>query len=171
MAPPLRIEGAAELKKALAELPKATARNVQQRVLLKHAQPMVETAKALAPARPHGGKLRASITATTKRPRGYKAPSSRAFAYTRATGGSAAQARAAAAAVGTAPVLVFIGPGRLGRAIWNEFGTVKMRPQPYLRPAWDAHKRTMLNGVGRDMWIEIDKAAKRVAKKRAKRGP
>lgn len=134
---------------------------------MKHAAPVVETAKRLAPVRL--GYLRKSIRAQTKRPRGYKAPAARAFAYTRAMGGTVSEARAASAAVGTAPVIVFIGPGRNPQALFMEFGTSHNPPQPYLRPAWDQHKGTMLKGIGADMWAEIDKAAKRLAKKRSKR--
>ena len=45
------VEGLAALDKALAELPKATARNVLKRTLDKAAQPIVEEAKTLTPFR------------------------------------------------------------------------------------------------------------------------
>lgn len=162
--------GLAETKRALAELKKATQRDVQFRALLKAAQPMVATAKALAPARPRGGKLRASITVSKIAPRGYKKPAARAFAFTRAMGGTVSQARAAAAAAGSAPSIVFIGPGRLGRAWWNEFGTSKMPPHPYLRPAFDLHRREMVQTLARELDKEVKAAAARVARKRMKNG-
>jgi hypothetical protein len=40
-----------------------------------------------------------------------------------------------------------------------------MPAQPFLRPAWDAGKRGVLNEFGRLLWAEIDKAAKRQARK------
>lgn len=166
------IKGWEELKKALAELPKATQRNVQVRVLMKHAQPIVATAKALAP-KGETLQLSTGILATTKRPRGYKAPAQRAFAQTLAAGGSQAQARAAAKEAGSAPVLVFIGPdrkahGRLHVDIWQEFGTKFAPAHPYMRPAMDQHRKGMLEGIGKDMGREIEAAGARLAKKRAK---
>jgi hypothetical protein len=37
-----------------------------------------------------------------------------------------------------------------------------------LRPAWDANKNGVLTSIGRELWIAIDKAAKRLARKAAK---
>jgi HK97 gp10 family phage protein len=163
----LKVEGLAELKKALEQLPKATARNVQQRVLLKRAQPVVQAAKAKAPVRT--GMLRDSIHATTKRPRGRRTASARAFASTRGAGGSVAEAKAAAKGAGGSLVEVFIGPGRLAQASLQEFGTRHHPPHPYMRPAWDAEQRRVLDGIADDMWAEISKASARLARRRAKR--
>jgi HK97 gp10 family phage protein len=167
MAVTVRVDGLRELKAALEELPKSTARGVQQRVLLKRAQLIVTSAKAKAPV--EHGDLRDSIHATTKRPRGHKTPAARAFAQTMATGGSIAQAKAASKAAGAAPVEVFVGPGRMPQASLQEFGTRHHGPHPYLRPAWDENKAKMLDGIGKDMWEEIRKTAERAARRQAKR--
>jgi HK97 gp10 family phage protein len=159
------MSGLRELKAALEELPKSTARRVQERVLLKRAQPVVTTAKAKAPVQ--FGDLRDSIQATTRRPKGHKTPAARAFAQTRAMGGSTAQARAASKAAGPAFVEVFIGPGRMPQASLQEFGTSHHPPHPYMRPAWDENKGKVLDGIGKDLWDEINKSAARIAKRKA----
>jgi len=161
----IKVEGLRELKAALDELPKATARNVQQRVLLKRAQPIVAAAKAKVPVRT--GALRAAIRATTTRPRGHKAASSRAFA---AAGGGAA-GRAAAKAAGTSSVEVFIGPvGQLPQAGQTEWGNRNQPPRSYLRSSWDEGKEALQAGIKADLWTEIQKAAARRAKRQAKLG-
>jgi len=160
----ITVEGMRELKAALDELPKATARRVQQRVLLNRAKPIVAAAKAKVPVR--AGNLRNAIRATTTRPRGYKPASSRAFA---AAGGGAA-GRAAAKAAGASAVEVFIGPvGRLPQAGQQEWGNQYQPPQGYLRPAWDAGKQALQAGFKADLWAEIQKAAARRAKRQTKR--
>lgn len=162
MAVRFKIDGLRELKAALDELPKATSRAVQRRVLLKRAQPVVDAAKAKAPVRL--GDLRDSIHATTKRPPGHKSASARAFA---AAGGGAA-GRAAAKAAGGTPVEVFIGPGRHPQATFQEFGTRHHPPQPYMRPAWDEQGPGVHDGIADDMWDEIRKTAARRAKRKAR---
>jgi HK97 gp10 family phage protein len=49
-----------------------------------------------------------------------------------------------------------------------EFGTQHSSPKPFLRPAWDAGKMQVLDGVGDDMWAEIKKALARQARRLAK---
>lgn len=164
----IKVEGLTELKAALDELPKATARNVQRRVLLNRAQPIVAAAKAKVPVRT--GNLRDAIRATTTRPRGHKAASSRAFAKVRGMGGSVAEARAAAGEAGASSVEVFIGPaGRLPQAGQQEWGNRNHPPHAYLRPAWDEGKEALQAGIKADLWTEIQKAAARRAKKLAQR--
>jgi HK97 gp10 family phage protein len=158
----LKLEGLAGLKKALDDLPKATSKNVQRRVLLKRAQIVVDSAKAKAPVRL--GHLRRSIIATTKRPAGRASASRRAFA---AAGGGAA-GRAASKAAGASMVEVFVGPGRHPQAGQQEFGNRNHPPHPYLRPAWDESQRRVLDGIADDMWAEIAKAGARLAKKAAR---
>jgi len=162
----VKIEGLKGLKEALEKLPRATSRNVQRRVLLRRAQPIVDAAKSLAPVRT--AKLQQSIIATTKRPRGQKTAAAQAFGEVIGRGGSKAAARAAAKEAGSSLVAVFIGPGRLAQAGQQEFGNKNHPPHPYLRPAWDQHQRSVLDGIADDMWAEINKAAARLAKKAAR---
>ena len=58
--------------------------------------------------------------------------------------------------------------GPLPQAHLQEFGTKDQPPQPFMRPAWDAEKRGVLEGIKDDLWAEIKKAAARLAKKALK---
>ena len=156
----VKLEGLRELEKALRDLPKATAKRVQQRVLMKRAKPIAEAAKSKAPVWSEA--LKKSIQATTKRPRGHKTAAARAFA----SAGGGAAGRAAAKAAGGTPAEVFIVAGRLPQAHMVEFGSVNNRPVGYMRGAWDEHKRGTLDDIARDLWDEIQRAAARAAKRR-----
>jgi HK97 gp10 family phage protein len=165
----VQVIGLKECQEALQQLPKATARNVQARVLLARARPIVAYAKALAPVR--FGDLVRSIQATTARPAGNKTAAAQAFASTIGAGGSKEAAQAAARAAGPSPVEVFIGPGRNPQSSLQEFGTRHHPPQPYMRPAWDFGKNEALNGIAKDLWDEIQKSVARRAQNQAKRTP
>lgn len=165
----MKVEGLKELDKALAELPKATARNVLVRALKKAAEPMRAAAAAKAPVLT--GKLRDSVVFTTKKPKYHDMGS---VAYYFAMRGGASKDEAAAAMRGArqqypnAFAEVFMGPTRRKVGYWQEFGTVNMSPNPFMRPAWDAHKRKTVDVFSAILEAEIDKSAKRLAKKRAK---
>lgn len=60
------------------------------------------------------------------------------------------------------------GLGTLYYATHDEFGTVDTPPQPFMRPAWDAGKAGLLDDVKDGLTVEIAKAAKRVAAKKAR---
>lgn len=137
-----KIEGLSDLDNALGQLPKATAKNVLARVALKRLAPMVEDMKERAPE-DHGG-LKASIIATTKRPKG---------------GGSEPR---------RSTVEAFAGPGRHPKALQQEFGNEHHGPQPYVRPAWDNGSDALLDGIAEDLGDEISAAATRLARKQAK---
>jgi HK97 gp10 family phage protein len=163
----VRIEGLRELDRALAELPKATARNVLRRVLTKRARPIVETAKQLVPV--DTGRLRDSIAVSprlgTKAGNAEYAAAMRAGLGKEAAASALRDARRAAGGQGSFAE-VYVGPGRLPHAHMVEFGTAKMAPRPYLRPAWDAHKDGILDGIKDDLWMEIQKSAARLARRR-----
>jgi len=148
----VQIEGLRELEQALGELPKATARNVLRRVLMKRAQPIVDTARQLVPV--DSGQLRDSIAVSTKL--GTKAGKSGFAAAMRAGLGKEAavqamrDARRAARGQGSFAE-VYVGPGRLPHAHMVEFGTSKMTPRPYWRPAFDANKDGILDGIKEDL--------------------
>ena len=157
----VKIDGLKEIEAALKNLSKSTARRVQQRVLMKRAEPIRDAAKAKVPVRT--GALKAGIIATVKRPRGHKTAAARAFAG--AGGGKAG--RAAAKAAGGTPAEVFVVTPRLPQAHMVEFGSVNNpQPVPYMRNSWDALKHGTLDGIAKDLWAEIQKAAARSAKRR-----
>jgi len=149
----VKVEGLAELATALQGLTKATARNVLKRVLTKRAQPMAATMRGLAPDDPATtGKrdLKTSIGVGTKlskrqaRMHRKEHKDDKQFAE------------------------VFVGAGPLPQAHLTEYGGPNNSPVGYGRSSWDQHQDSILAGLKDDLWTEIDKTAKRLAKKRAK---
>jgi HK97 gp10 family phage protein len=141
----VKVEGLKELVDAFRELPKATGKNVIKRILTKRAQPIERQAAAGAPKRT--GKLKRSITISTKLSRRQKSTVRQDKSY----------------------VEIYIGPGQQPQAIMQEFGTFKDKPQPFMRPAWDQNKGVLLNDLKKDLWAEIERAAARLAKKKGGR--
>jgi HK97 gp10 family phage protein len=148
-----RVEGLSELATALAALPKATARNVLRRALMKRGQPMADTMRALVPDDPTSpesvdlkGSIGVGIKLSKRQARLHRKENKddRQFAD------------------------VFVGAGPKPHAHLQEFGTFFHGPQPYVRPAWDQHQNEILDGLKDDLWAEIDKAAKRHARKLAR---
>lgn len=161
-----RIDGLRETEAALAELGKSLGRSVLRRVAIKALEPMQATAQQLAPNDPDTqASIAETIIVTTKRPKGEKSAAARAYAS--AGGGSAG--KAAAKAAGGGEVTVFMGPNRDPKAVQQEFGNVNHGPQPFMRPAWDEHKRPALDFVGDELWSEISKTAARKAKREARK--
>lgn len=152
MAGKVSLEGFSDLDKALGEFTKATAKGVLRRVLLKAGQPMADTMKALAPDDPGtgGGDLKSSIGVSTKLSK------RQARAHRKIFKNDKASAEA------------FVGPGP-DPAAWNqEFGNVNHGPQPFARPAWDQHQRETLEMIKSELAAEIEKTAKRMAKRAAR---
>ncbi len=144
----VHVEGLSELKTTLRELlPDRTARNVMKRVLIQVAQPVAATAERLAPVRT--GQLRRTIGVGTKLTR---------------------RQRAMHRKVDPNDVNVFIGAGAVPQAHLREYGSDGHPAQPFLRPAWDTHKRAVLEGIKDAMWREIEKSVKRLARKKARAG-
>lgn len=145
MATAFKLEGFKELDRALGQLPKATAKNVLRRTLKKAAQPLDDDASAAAPFLTGG--LQKSVITGTRLTR-----SQRGGSYLR-TSNYYAEIH-----VGTA----------LSKGIFTEFGTFKDDAQPWFRPAWEANKTVALKIISTELKNEIEKAAKRYAKKLAK---
>lgn len=143
----VKIEGLAELQTVLRELPDATAKNVVRRILRKRGEPIAEAARQRAPY--DQGDLKDSIavgTRLTKRQRRLHRK------------------------IDPSDIEVYIGPGSLPQAHLQEFGTQEIPAQPFMRPAWDRNRESVLHNLRVDLWNEIQKAAGRLARKRAKRG-
>jgi len=153
------IKGGRELEAALYglgqdRLIKATLK----RALLKAARPAVATAQRLAPKDTErmANKIAVTSTLARRQRRGgqYRRDPNVAWVY-----------------IGTSPR----GPGTL-----QEFGTgpryhkktrkfVGATPaHPFMRPAWEQHKMQILEDFSRELWIQIDKSAKRLAKRSLK---
>jgi HK97 gp10 family phage protein len=152
----VKVAGLRELDAALGELPKATAKAVLRRVGIKALQPVAERARELAPDDPEtgGNDLRSSIGVGARL--------------------SPRQAKLNRKAIRTGEAEkyfqeVYAGAGPVPHAHLQEFGTAHHAPQPFLRPAWESGKAGVLETVKTELGGEIDKAAKRVAARAAKK--
>lgn len=139
-----KFEGGRELEAALKKLPRATAKNVTRRVLKKEGQPIAEDARDNAPTL--SGRLRDDVTVGTRLNRR-----------------QAAMARR----LGKAQVEVHIGVNDPA-GVQNEFGNEHQAPQPFFRKAWDSNSANVLRGIASGLWTEIEKSAKRLARKAAR---
>jgi|GEM_PF-625389 HK97 gp10 family phage protein len=165
----VKIEGLAELEKALLEMSTATARNVMRRALTKAAEPIAEEARRLAPFR--AGNLKKGIRVWTK---AVNNVGKAEFRSVLRDGGSTEEAvaamraarREARAAGSKAPTVeVWVAPTNVPQATLQEFGTVNNDAQPFMRPAWDKHRDGTFEAIKTEMKTEISKAAARAARK------
>lgn len=141
----VRIEGLRQLDQALGELGKAAGKAVLRRVGKKALEPMRAAAEAQAPRLE--GHLQRSVAVSTKLTK--------------------RQARLARKRGGKASVMVHMGPNDPS-AVPQEFGAKGDPPQPFMRPAFDAHARGAIEIVGDTLGGEIMKTARRQAARRAK---
>jgi HK97 gp10 family phage protein len=166
----MELKGFRELEKALVELPRATSRNVLRRALKGSAEPIAEAAREKAPydeKREAGEHLRDSIkiesnirnmTGLSDYGRVLRSGGSQREAV-----GALRSARRGGGSEGTR-VTVRIGP-TAPHAHLLEFGTVKMAPHPYMRPAWDQEGGHALETIKQNVTVEIVKAAARIKRK------
>lgn len=148
----VRLEGFRELERALAELPKATGKNVLRRVGRGALEPMADVAAARAPVRT--GKLAYSISVSEK-------------ATPRATWN-----KGRFRALPSTGIVMAMGPGKfagvLNYATFDEFGTVDTPAFAFMRAAWDGGAVKALDYIKDNLKIEIDKSAAKLARKRAR---
>jgi hypothetical protein len=144
----VKIEGLRELDASLGELPRATGKNVLRRVGRKNLQPFADDMQARAPEL--DGHLKRKIGVGTKLTRRQASLHRKIFKDDRAS------------------VELFAGAGGDPAAVQQEFGNNQHPPQPFGRPAYDAWKGTAVHKIAADLWTEIDKAAKRLARKTAR---
>ncbi|UFS64393.1 HK97 gp10 family phage protein [Paracoccus denitrificans] len=160
----MSVQGLADVEKALDNLSKSVGRTVLRRALRKAAEPMRDRARNLVPV--DDGDLRDSIIV------GGMLNKSQRSKHRKLT----AEERSA--------IELFVGPsyklgagGRHGHLV--EFGTAPhvvggvfagaqhpgSAPQPFMRPAFDAEARPTIERLKPLLWAEIDRAARRQAKK------
>jgi HK97 gp10 family phage protein len=132
----VKIEGLRELQRALQSLPEAISRDIMTAVLAAHGRPIAAAAATLAPS--DSGELAASIHVSSRL-------SSRQASMHRPED--------------PADVEVFIGPRPLPYAHIVEFGSAQMEARPYMRPAWESNKASVLDGIRADLWREIARKA------------
>lgn len=156
----VKVEGLRELNQALEDLPKATSRNVVKRTLIKALLPMEAIASAHAPELT--GELKESIDISQKLSSRQKRLHQAEF------GGKAVRTAEGFKSDPKTEVFVFMGPRPGSKTIVQEFGSAYVTPHPYMRPAWDGGSRKALEIIADQLALEIDAAAKRLARKAAK---
>jgi HK97 gp10 family phage protein len=160
MANTFKIEGLRELENALRELPKATAKNVARRALVKALTPMEARAEALAPELT--GDLRRGFSVGTKLSRRQMQEHRREIGTTPVATLYGWRSNPSNA------VYVFMGPRGSPKSIVQEFGSATNPAQPYMRPAWDGGHAQALASIRDDLAEEIEKARARLARKTAR---
>jgi len=162
-----QISGVDDLKAAFREMPKATQRAVLRRILTRPANRIAEGMRSKVSV--FQGHLKRSIKVMYSSDAA--AAGKRAFAEVMSAGGSRGDAREAARAAAAAEggnFTVLIGPGRDPAAHMEEFGSVHNKPHPFARPAWDAEKDKLIPAISDDLWTEIEKTARRRARRAAR---
>lgn len=156
MAVKMKIEGAGDIERALAELPRGTAKGVMRRSMKKSLKQVAQMAEGVSPF---------TIAVTSKL--------------------TARQRREARGDRGRSKVVLYVGPVQPGgedapHAHLYEFGTGPrvqastgratgaMPARPFLRPAWDASQAMMLATLKREVWAEIEKSLERARRKAAR---
>jgi HK97 gp10 family phage protein len=147
------LTGFRELEKALEDLTKSAGKGVLRRSLIKASKPLADKAQSLAPRK--SGALQGSMAVSTKLDKRQAGIHRKMFRDDRSS------------------IEVFAGPsynlgdgGRHGHLV--EFGTHNTTPQPFMRPAWDSEGQKTLERLSEILWNELDKAAKRAARKAAR---
>lgn len=144
----VKLTGFKELDDALKTLTKAAGKGAMRRALKKAAQPIADAANAAAPVGPTGEYAK-SFSYSTKLNKRQGGIHRKMFRDDKAS------------------VEGFVGTNDPA-GVQQEFGNENHGPQPALRPAWDGGKMQVLDDLGRELWIEIEKTAARAARKAAK---
>ncbi|MFG1396137.1 HK97-gp10 family putative phage morphogenesis protein [Roseixanthobacter pseudopolyaromaticivorans] len=165
----LSVTGLREIGAGLEQFKKSTASGVLRRVLKKAAKPVEDAAKSNAPVLT--GKLRASITTQVFT----GSPGKSAFAKAMRGGASRDDASAAARdanarAAGRGASATVRVKATAPHAHLVEFGTVHMHAEPFLGPALRTERGEVVQSIQADLKTEIEKTAKRVAARAAKKG-
>lgn len=165
------VSGLKEFEASLAELGKATARNVMLRALVDSAEEIALLMRDKAPVK-YGNLVKSILVAAKSTANAGK----RAFYMALRAGASRTVAGAAAKSANKAAKgrdtfsQVFVGPGPDGfHGSLQEFGTAKMAAQPFARPAFDEGAPKALARLSSDLENQISKAAQRAARKAARR--
>lgn len=149
-----KVEGLADLDRALAQLPKATARNVLIRTGKKALEPFIQDVRKLAP-------VDEDPSSTPGR-----APGTLRDSYVIGTKLNKAQSKNARRE-GKDFAEVYAGTNDPA-GVQTEFGNAHQEPQPHARPAWDGAQAQVIANIRTLLGGEIEAAARRLAKRRAK---
>lgn len=144
MANRFRVDGLRELERALAQLPKATGKNVLKRTLMRAAEPIEQAAEEKAPEL--SGALKRDVKTGTRLTRRQARTARRQGKFT------------AEVHVGVADPA----------GVQTEFGNARQAAEPWFRPAWDSTQDQALDIIKDELGSEIEKAATRLARKAAR---
>lgn len=137
------IDGLKDLDQALSALPRSVGKKVARDVLRDAAEPMARTARQLAPRDEYH--LYDSIDVSTRL-------NSRQRSLHREEATPTFQE-------------MFVGTNNPA-GVQQEFGNERHGAQPFMRPAWDSEKTPTLNRIANYLWFHIEKAARRLARKK-----
>ena len=188
-----KIEGLRELEAQLERLKPATGKAALRRAGIKAMKPMADLARRFAPEKT--GELKGSIMVSAKAQGAGADIGKNEYSAVIRTAAQAAKAagqdfdrasvipearaalrnarREAKVSSNAASVELFMGPSKAKtkadaiKRIVQEFGSRKMRANPYMRPAWDMDKERLLERVTAQMRTEIEKTVARAAKRGA----
>lgn len=147
MATRIKIEGLKQLDKALGELPKSTAKAVLRKVLKEAGEPVATAARVNAP------RLTGNLYEHTDY--GTKLTRRQASLHRQAAKDDRDFAEG------------FVGTSDPA-GMQDEFGNEHQAAQPWLRPAWDAQKNNALFIITHRLWVVIEEAAARLARRNGK---
>lgn len=136
----VKVEGLKELDEALSQFTPTKRRAIGRVALDNAGEITAKAARALAPV--DSGGLRESIDVSGTLSRAQKAEHSK----------QAEQER-------------FIGPDSRPQGHLREFGSDGNPPEPFMRPAWDQTKEQVLDRIGDELWVGIEKAVASAARK------
>jgi HK97 gp10 family phage protein len=162
----MRLVGARELERNLRALPKRLQRGTLERALLRAGEPVELAAKARAAAVGATGKNASKIDvlktlSRRQRPGARKAHPGERIVYI----GVRPSPVAHLIEFGTGPRYTK-GKGKKRKVVGAYRGA--MKPQPFMRPAWEAKKGEALDTLGRILGEEIEKTAARLARRDAR---
>ncbi len=167
----MNLEGAADLEKALRELPKASMRKaVIQSAFRRAALPIIVAANLSLPAAAQRTGIKVEIRAgLSRRQRASRPPRPNVIEMFLGVGPSRLSHLFE---FGTAPRYTAVARARspTGGPSYGRGGLYRgsMKATPYLRPAWDAGHKALLDEFGRLLWKSIETTARRYALKQAR---
>lgn len=137
----VKFEGGKELEKQLLKLKTATAKRVTRKVMKRVMEPVREKAESLAPEAE--GDLKEAVSISSR-------------------------ARKRRQPAGTIEIHMGVETSQGQVGTQQEFGNIQQAAQPFMRPAWEPMKYTVLENFGEQMMVEVLKSVARAEKRAAK---
>lgn len=141
----LEVSGFREIERALLDLPRGTAKGVARRAMKKELAPVKDAAESYWPGATDAFRISSAIKRSQR-------PAIRESRSVTNMFVGSFEPHAHLLEFGTGP-----------RYQKNGRFTGSVAPQAMLQPAWDAHKRSVLAGLGARLWDEIRKTQARRA--------